>query len=84
VPIAVAVRSEAHIFVGCSNTGIVGSNPTRRIDMNLGVFCVLLSCVDRGIVGSIIVLSKESCQFSLRFVVSEAESEREEAQRFKG
>jgi hypothetical protein len=39
-PIAVAVRSEAENVFASSNTGIVGSNPTRDMDAYLHFYCV--------------------------------------------
>jgi hypothetical protein len=43
MPVPMAERSEARTAFGRSNTGIVGSNPTRGMD-EFGFFCVVLSC----------------------------------------
>jgi hypothetical protein len=40
--------AEARTVFGSSNTGIVGSNPTRGMDVS-AFFCVMLSCVGRGL-----------------------------------
>jgi hypothetical protein len=39
-PITVAARSKAWTVFARSNTGIVGSNPTQRMDVCLRLFCV--------------------------------------------
>jgi hypothetical protein len=41
----VAARSEAWTVFARSNTGIVGSNPTRGMDVYVRLFCVVLFCV---------------------------------------
>jgi hypothetical protein len=40
VPITVAPRAKAGYVFACSNTGIVGSNPTQNMDVSLCLFCV--------------------------------------------
>jgi hypothetical protein len=40
-----AGRSEARTVFGRSNTGIVGSKPTRDMDVSPVFVCVVLSCV---------------------------------------
>jgi hypothetical protein len=47
-PVSMAARSEASTVFGRSNTGIAGSNPVRGMDVCL-FFCVVLSCVGRGL-----------------------------------
>jgi hypothetical protein len=44
-PVLLAERSEARTVFGRSNTGIVGSNPTRGMDVCPRFFCVVSSCV---------------------------------------
>jgi hypothetical protein len=39
-PITVAARSKALTVFACLNAGIVGSNPTRGMDVCLRLFCV--------------------------------------------
>jgi hypothetical protein len=39
-PVTVAARSKARNVFGSSNTGIVGSNPSRGMDVRLLLFCV--------------------------------------------
>jgi hypothetical protein len=47
-PITVAARSKAWIVFTRSNTGIMGSNPTRGMDIWVRLFCVyVLLCVGR-------------------------------------
>jgi hypothetical protein len=43
-PVPMAERSEARTVFSRLNTEIVGSNPTRGIDVS-AFFCVVLSCV---------------------------------------
>jgi hypothetical protein len=43
-----AARSKARTVCNRSNSGIVGSNPTRRKDVS-AFFCVVLSYVGRGL-----------------------------------
>jgi hypothetical protein len=40
LPITVAAQSRARTVFAGSNTGIVGSNPTRGTDVNVRLFCV--------------------------------------------
>jgi hypothetical protein len=49
MPITVAARSKAWNVFARSNTGIVGSTPTRGIDDYLLLFCVCVSCVGIGL-----------------------------------
>jgi hypothetical protein len=50
-PITVATRSKAGTLFARSNTGIVGSNPIRDIDVCPGLFCVcVVLCVGSGLV----------------------------------
>jgi hypothetical protein len=44
-PITLAARSKAWTVFACSRTGIVGSNPTRGMDVCVRLFCV---CVGSG------------------------------------
>jgi hypothetical protein len=39
-PITVAARSEVWTVFVCSNTGVLGSNPTRGMDACVRLFCV--------------------------------------------
>jgi hypothetical protein len=49
-PITVAARSKASTVFARSNTGIVGSNPTRGMDVCLHLFCVcVVLCVGSGL-----------------------------------
>jgi hypothetical protein len=47
--VKMAARSEARIVFSSSNTGIVGSNTIRGMDVYPRFFCVMLSCVGRGL-----------------------------------
>jgi hypothetical protein len=49
-PITVVARSKAYTVIACSNTGIVGSNSTRGVDVFVHLFsvCVVL-CVGSGL-----------------------------------
>jgi hypothetical protein len=50
-PITVAARSKAWTVFARSNTGIVGSNPTRGMDVCVRLFCVcVVLCVGSGLV----------------------------------
>jgi hypothetical protein len=50
VPITVATRSRAWTVFAHSNTGIMGSNPTRGIEVCLPLLCVcVVLCVDSGL-----------------------------------
>jgi hypothetical protein len=50
LPITVAARSKAWTVFACSNTGIVGSNPTRGMDVCVRLFCVcVVLCVGSGL-----------------------------------
>jgi hypothetical protein len=44
-PIAVGALSEAWAVFTRPNSGIVGSNPTRGMDVYVRLFCVVLFCV---------------------------------------
>jgi hypothetical protein len=44
-PITVAVRSKAWTVFAHLNTGIVGSNPTRGMDVCVHLFCVLVAAL---------------------------------------
>jgi hypothetical protein len=49
-PIRVAVRSKAWTVFTHSNTGVVGSNPTRGMDFCVRLFCVcVVLCVSSGL-----------------------------------
>jgi hypothetical protein len=48
-PVPVAALSKARTVFDRSNSGIAGSNPTRGMDVCLRVFCVMFSCVGRGV-----------------------------------
>jgi hypothetical protein len=49
----VAASSKALTVFACSNTGIVGSNPTRDMDVCLRLFCMcVVLCVGRGLATS--------------------------------
>jgi hypothetical protein len=49
-PIAVASWSKASTVFARSNTGIVGSNPTRGMDVSARLFCVcVVLCVSSGL-----------------------------------
>jgi hypothetical protein len=47
-PITVAVLTTAWTVFASSNTGIVGSNPTRGVDVCLRLFCVHAVALRRG------------------------------------
>jgi hypothetical protein len=47
-PVPIAEQPEVRTVFGHSNTGIVGSNPTRGMDVSV-FFCVVVSCVGRGL-----------------------------------
>jgi hypothetical protein len=47
-PVPLAAQSKARNFCERSNTGIVGSNPTRGRNVS-EFFCVVLFCVGRGL-----------------------------------
>jgi hypothetical protein len=52
-PITVAARSKARTVFACSNTGVVGSNRTRNMDVCVRLFCVCVvlyvgSCLAKG------------------------------------
>jgi hypothetical protein len=50
VPIAVAARFRACTVFDRSNTGIVGSNPTKGVDACVRLFCVcVVLCVGSGL-----------------------------------
>jgi hypothetical protein len=40
LPVTVAVRSKAWIVVARSKAGVMGSNPTRGMDVCVRLFCV--------------------------------------------
>jgi hypothetical protein len=44
-----AAQSKPRSVFGRSNTGIVGSNPARGMDVCPRFFCVVPSCVGRGL-----------------------------------
>jgi hypothetical protein len=44
-PITVAARSTSWTALARPNAGIVGSNPTRGMDVCVRLLCVVLSCV---------------------------------------
>jgi hypothetical protein len=44
-PITVAARSKAWTVFARSNTGIVGSNPTRCLNICVRVFCICVLCI---------------------------------------
>jgi hypothetical protein len=49
-PITVAAQSKAWTVFALSNTGIVGSKPTRGIDVCVRLFCVCVAkCAGSGI-----------------------------------
>jgi hypothetical protein len=49
-PITVAVRSKARTIFARSNTEVVGSNPTRDMDVCMCLFCVcVVLCVSSGL-----------------------------------
>jgi hypothetical protein len=48
-PVPMAVWSEAHTVFSCLNSGITGSNPAQGMDACPHFFCVVLSCVGRGL-----------------------------------
>jgi hypothetical protein len=48
-PVSMAERSEACTVFGRSNIGIAFSNPVRDMDVCPRFFCVVLSCVGRGL-----------------------------------
>jgi hypothetical protein len=75
----VAARSKAPVVLDHSNTRIVGSSPTRSSDVMSAFFCVMLSCVDRGL-----GVSRSPVEGVLPiclngFMVSEVNSESEQA-----
>jgi hypothetical protein len=45
-----AARSKDRTVFGRSNIGIAGSNPAQGMDVCPRFFCVVLSCVGRGLV----------------------------------
>jgi hypothetical protein len=52
MPVPVAAPSKARTIFGRMNAGIVGSNPSRGMDMCMRfsvLCCVVLSCVGRGL-----------------------------------
>jgi hypothetical protein len=49
VPVPVVVRFKARTVFDRSNTGIVGSNPARGMDVCPRFFWVMLFCVDTGL-----------------------------------
>jgi hypothetical protein len=62
-PITVAARSKTRTVFARSNTGVVGSNPTRGMDVCVRLFCVcLLLCVVAALPRPD-PLSKESYQY---------------------
>jgi hypothetical protein len=48
-PVPMAARSKARTVFGRSNIGIIGSNPAQGMDVCPRFFCVVLSCVGRGL-----------------------------------
>jgi hypothetical protein len=49
-PITVVARSKAWTAFACSNTGIMGSYPTRSMDVCVRLFCVcVVLCVGKGL-----------------------------------
>jgi hypothetical protein len=49
LPITMAARSKALAVFTRSNTGIVGSNPTQRMDVCVLLFCYVVLCVCSGL-----------------------------------
>jgi hypothetical protein len=50
IPITVTARSEAWTVFACSNTGVVGSIPTRGMDVGVRLFCVcVVLCLGSGL-----------------------------------
>jgi hypothetical protein len=49
MPVPVAARSKARTVFGRSNIGIAGLNPARGMVVCARFFCVVLSCVSRGL-----------------------------------
>jgi hypothetical protein len=47
--VQMAARSKASTVFDRSKIGIAGSNPARVMDVCLRFFCVVLSCVGRGV-----------------------------------
>jgi hypothetical protein len=49
LPITVAARSKAWTVFALSNTEVMGSNPTRGMDVYVSLFCVCVVCVGSGL-----------------------------------
>jgi hypothetical protein len=67
--IRVAVRPRARNVFACSDT-LVGSNPTRGMDICLRFFLFVLSCVGSGRATGCLPF-KESCRLSISSIISE-------------